>query len=210
MISISNQKVYLTVIAIHQILGLPGDVASFAIADSCLSCFDYTNALADISVGYMAAPYSTNNFQMHQSQQTITIRNAKGERMIRCAENAGRLERGTVASGIGQHEKFASATVSSDNIVQAMIGGKMKDKGMPRVLGEIMATLMSSIGPKGVNFARYSIDYHVLRNYLHVLDVWGEEVSIVMLPEYARSIVEHYFRTDDGFKRIVEEVRSKR
>ena len=190
--------------------GLPGDVAQFAIADSCLACFDYTNALADVVVGYMAAPYERKNFQMHQSQQTITVRNSRGQRMIQTTVDAGRLEVGPVASGIGQHEKFTSATVSSDNIVQAMVGGKLREQGMPRFLGEIMASLLSSTGPKGVNFARYSIDYHVLRNYLHILDEWGAEQAYKMLPEYARSITDHYFETDDGFRRIVETIKFKR
>lgn len=190
--------------------GLPGDVAQFAIADSCLACFDYTNALADVVVGYMAAPYEKKDFQMHKSHQTITVRNSRGNRMIQTAIDAGRLEVGQVAPGTGQHEKFASMTVSSDNIVQAMIGGKLQEQGMPRFMGEIMASLLSSVGPKGVNFARYSIDYHVLRNYLHVMNEWGEERACKMLPEYAQSIANHYYETDDEFRRIVEIIKSKR
>ena len=174
-----------------------------------MACFDYTNALADVVVGYMAAPYDRNNFEMHTSQQTITIRNPRGEMMIQSALDAGRLEKGPIASGTGMYETFASATVSSDNIVQAMIGGEVKSEGMPRYLGEIMATVMSSVGPKGVNFARYSIDYHVLRNYLHILDVWGVEADR-MLPKYAKAIVEHYLDTDKGFRRIEEIVRAKK
>jgi len=157
----------------------------------------------------MAAPYDSKNFQMHQSQQTVTIRNSRGARMVQCTENADRLEIGPVASGVGKHDKFAVATVSSDNLVQAMIGGKMKDVGMPRFLGELMATLMSSVGPKGVNFARYSIDYHILRNYLHVLNIWGEGASN-MLPEYSHSIIDHYLKTDEGFRRIAEAIKTKR
>ncbi|KAL7508188.1 hypothetical protein ACHAXN_005276 [Cyclotella atomus] len=189
---------------------LPGDVAQFAIADSCLACFDYTNALADVVVGYMAAPIDTSSFQMHASQQTITVRNSRGERMIRNAVDAGRLEIGPDATGNGRHEQFASATVASDNIVQSMIGGTAQDKGMSRFLGELMATVLTSIGPKGVNFARYSIDYHVMRNYLHIVDVWGEADAHKMLPEYANSIVQHYVNTDKGFCQIVEKIRAKK
>lgn len=156
----------------------------------------------------MAAPYDSSN-TMHQSEQTITVRNARGERMVQSAINAGCLDMGPVATGSGGYEKFALATVSSDNIVQAMVGGEMKDQGMPRLIGEMMATLFTSIGPKGVNFARYSIDYHVLRNYLHVLDEWGDTADN-MLPEHAESIVNHYLNTDAGFRRIAETIRSKR
>lgn len=31
------------------------------------------------------------------------------------------------------------------------------------------------IGPKGIEFARYSLDYHTIRNYLHVNRMWGKE-----------------------------------
>lgn len=190
-------------------LGLPGDVAQFAIADSCLACFDYTNSLADVVVGYMAAPIDTSN-EMHRSQQTITVRNSRGQQMVQIALDAGRLEIGSVVTGMGSHEKFALATVASDNIVQAMIGGEIKDQGMPRLLGEIMASVMTSIGPKGVNFAKYSIDYHILRNYLHVLDTWGEDATKSVVPNSAQSVIDGYLDTDKGFRRIVNAIKSKK
>lgn len=31
------------------------------------------------------------------------------------------------------------------------------------------------IGPKGLEFARYSLDYHTIRNYLYVNRVWGKQ-----------------------------------
>ena len=146
---------------------------------------------------------------MDQSYQTITVRNPRGEKMIQSAVDAGRLELGPVATGKGYHEKFASATVSSDNIVQEMVGGKMKEQGMPRLLGEIAASLMCAIGPKGVSFARYSLDYHILRNYLHLLHVWGEE-GTNMVPEYAAAIVDGYVKTDKLFRKLVSSIKSTR
>lgn len=188
---------------------LPGDVADFAIADSCLACFDYTNSLADVVVGYMGAPLDSD---MAHSYQTVTVRNARGDEMIQSALNAGRLDIGPEATGKGGHEKFAMATVSSDKLVQKMVdGGEMKEqKGMPRFLGEIMASVMTAVGPKGVSFARYSIDYHLLRNYLHCLNVWGEERANGMLPEYSVDIVKKYLETDEPFRKLVESLKFKR
>ena len=187
---------------------LQGDVAEFAIAKSCLACFDYTNALADVVVGYMGAPLDSSS--MDSSFQTITVRNKMGERMVKCAIESDRLQVGQDASGSGSHEKFASTTVSSDNIVQKMVGGEMNSEGMPRLLGELMATLMTAVGPKGVNFARYSIDYHILRNYLHVLDVWGEHDANNMIPAYSLDIVKKYLDTDEAFRALAEKIKSKR
>lgn len=130
--------------------------------------------------------------------------------MIRSAVDAGRLELGPEATGKGAHEKFAMATVASDNLVQKMVGGETKDQGMPGFLGEIMASVMTAVGPKGVSFARYSLDYHILRNYLHVLDVWGEETANEMVPEYSANIVKKYMKTSDSFRELAESIKSKK
>ncbi len=189
-------------------IGLPGDVADFAIAKSCLSCFDYTNALADVVVGYMAAPHSTNT-NMDQSYQSITVRNSRGETMIQSALDSGLLELGPEAKGKGAHENFAMATVSSDNIVQQMVGGEIKTQGMPRFAGEVMATVMTNVGPKGVSFARYSLDYHILRNYLYCLSFWDEETANKMLPKYSTDIVHHYLETKQAFRELTKSIKSK-
>jgi len=48
---------------------LPGTVAEVAIAPSCLTCFDYTNGLADLVVGYMGAPLEGGSEMTSQWQQ---------------------------------------------------------------------------------------------------------------------------------------------
>jgi hypothetical protein len=89
---------------------------------------------------------------------------------------AGRLTLGSVATGSGSHESFVSATVSADNIALAIVGGEMKTEGVPRFVGNNVASVMRAVGPKEVNFARYSLDYHLLRNYLHVSNYDCKEV----------------------------------
>ena len=74
---------------------------------------------------------------------------------------------------------------------------------MSQFLGEIMVTIISIIGPKGVNFTRYSIDYELVRNYLHILDVWGKDDTQNKLPDYAHSIVNHYLERDDTLKQLL-------
>ena len=86
----------------------------------------------------------------------------------------------------------------------------MKSEGMPRWFGEIMASVMTAAGPKGINFARYSIDYHVLRNYLHVLDVWGESRASNMIPASSLLIVQKYLDTDQSFRALAEKIRSNK
>jgi len=184
---------------------LPGKVAEGAIAKSCLACFDYTNALADVVVGYMGAPL-VGGARMDKSFQTIAVRNTRGERMIDVALQSGRIQFGDIAGGSGAHEKMASATVAADSIVLAMAGGEVKQEGMPVLVGEIMAMALTKIGPKGMNFARYSIDYHILRNYLHVLMEWGEERAQYAIPIYAKNIIKKYLDNDKTFADLKEKI----
>ena len=184
---------------------LPPSLAAPSIAPSCLACFDYTNALADVVVGYMGAPTAE---RMDESWQTLTIRNARGRQMVDTAIRRKRLTIGEEASGSGKHDAFAVSTVQSDAIVQAMCGNPidLNKGGLPVWIGNIMAKLLQTVGPKGVSFARYSIDYHLLRNYLHVLAEWGPDEAKHRIPDYARRIVDQYRSENEMFRRVEREV----
>lgn len=45
---------------------LPANDLNDVIADSCYSCFDYPNYLADLVVGYMGVPYQNTDMTSHQ------------------------------------------------------------------------------------------------------------------------------------------------
>ena len=47
---------------------------------------------------------------------------------------------------------------------------------MPIWLGNILAGVVLKLGPKGLEFGRYSLDYHTIRNWLYVQRNWGEKV----------------------------------
>lgn len=189
---------------------LPGTIAEASIAKSCRACFDYTNALADVVVGYMGAPLDDGKIaRMDEAFQTLTVRNKRGAMMVETAEKASRLIVGEIAGGEGSHEKMASATVGSDAIVGAMFGKPAPEKGMPEWLGQLMAFGMRRMGPKGINFARYSIDYHILRNYLFVLKTKGnKEAAMMTLPQNARDIVNYYLENDEQFADIESKVQA--
>lgn len=48
------------------------------------------------------------------------------------------------------------------------------------------------VGPRGLEFAKYSIDYHYIRNYLFVKRYWGEARAAQHIPAFARKIVQQY------------------
>ena len=188
---------------------LPGTIAEESIAKSCRACFDYTNSLADVVVGYMGAPLVGNDAQMDESYQTLTIRNERGRAMVNTAIGTSRLAVEDIATGSGSHEWLASATVSSDVLVNAMIGGTVPEEGMPPWLGDIIGFGLRSVGPKGVSFARYSIDYHILRNYLFVLKQWGYERARTSIPQYSLDIVDHYVKTDKSLLKLATAIQAQ-
>ena len=52
---------------------LPANDLNDVIADSCYSCFDYPNALADLVVGYMAVPWQKVDMTSHMQMVTVRI-----------------------------------------------------------------------------------------------------------------------------------------
>ena len=185
---------------------MPGTIAKEAIAKSCLTCFDYTNAVADIVIGYMGAPLDST---MEESYQTITVRNKRGEAMVQTALEQNRIQMGPIASESGNYQTASVATVSSDSIIMEMMDQKIPSEGMPVWMGNIMADFLKTVGPKGLNFARYSIDYHILRNYLYTLYVWGENRATKCMPQYALDIVDQY-SNDKTFVSVKETILKKR
>lgn len=172
---------------------LPANELSDVIAPSCYSCFDYTNACADLVVGYMGVPYSGQNMTSHL--QYLTLRNERGREMLDLVSH--RLERTAVVSS-GNRVPFVTQTVISDD--EAKMG--RAPGPAPRWVGELLATLLTWLGPKGLEFARYSIDYHTVRNHLSVMRNWGEQRGQRHIPEYAKRIVAAYDKKGEVSKRL--------
>ncbi|MEB3282105.1 MAG: hypothetical protein VKK42_24625 [Lyngbya sp.] len=59
-------------------------------------------------------------------------------------------------------------------------------------MGNILAWLLTLLGPKGLEFGKYSIDYHTIRNYLYVSRHWGRQRAEQHIPGYAKRIVKEY------------------
>lgn len=82
---------------------------------------------------------------------------------------------------------------------------------MPRWLGNVLAWVLTQLGPKvppvmdaysttmsvyvsrqGLEFGRYSLDYHTLRNYLYVQRHMGPARAAKHVPEFAKRVVAEY------------------
>ena len=138
-------------------------------APSCLSCFDYTNAGADLVVGYMGAGFGS---------QWITVRNALGEQLLNLVE--GELETGPVFSAGDRRQA-----------VQQGIGAYDKAVRLPMALAELVGFFVKRFGPKGLEYGRFSIDSHFTRNAL-----WLRRHHPAMaerhIPAFAKRIISAY------------------
>ena len=149
--------------------GLKTNELKDVFAPSCMSCFDYTNALADLVVGYMGAPYGW---------QWMVVRNDKGQKMYDLI--ADEIETQPVMSK-GDRQQA----------VQQSIPAYDKGVTLPMWAAKLMGVVIEKIGPKGLEYAKFSIDSHFTRNYLFTRRNYPEKLD-AHVPEFAKKIVNQY------------------
>jgi 3,8-divinyl protochlorophyllide a 8-vinyl-reductase (ferredoxin) len=138
-------------------------------APSCMSCFDYVNSLADLVVGYMGAPFGW---------QWIMVRNDTGKEMLELVQD--QIDTQPVMS---QGDRKAA--------VQQSIPAYDKGVTLPMWAAKLMGVVIEKIGPKGLEYARFSIDSHFTRNYLYVKRNYASKLE-KHVPEFAKRIVGQY------------------
>ena len=149
--------------------GLKTNQLKDVFAPSCMSCFDYVNSLADLVVGYMGAPFGW---------QWIVVRNQTGKEMLDLVRE--QLNTQPVTS---QGDRSAA--------VQQSIPAYDKGVTLPMWAAKMMGVVIERIGPKGLEYARFSIDSHFTRNYLYLKRHHPEKLAS-HVPPYAKKIVEQY------------------
>jgi len=138
-------------------------------APSCMSCFDYVNGLADLVVGYMGAPFGW---------QWIVVRNETGKEMLELVKD--QLNFQPVSSQGDRHQAVQQSIPAYDKAVT-----------LPMWAAKLMGVVIEKIGPKGLEYARFSIDSHFTRNYLYVKRNFREKLE-AHVPEFAKRIVGQY------------------
>ncbi|NCC32798.1 MAG: coenzyme F420 hydrogenase, partial [Chloroflexia bacterium] len=120
---------------------------------ACLSCFDYQNGLADLTVGYLGAPLPPD-----ERWQWMFVRNERGEELFELIRPS--LE-------LGQRTEGGDRRAG----IQAYVGMLRKPRKRPPLpVRKFVAWLQRSKGPKGVEFARSVIEQKLLRNLVYVRD----------------------------------------
>ncbi|MEM9227972.1 MAG: Coenzyme F420 hydrogenase/dehydrogenase, beta subunit C-terminal domain [Pseudomonadota bacterium] len=118
---------------------------------TCRTCVDYTNSLADITVGYMAG----------RGRQWIIVRNARGKRMLDAL--AGRVALAPVTSAGAR----AGAVKGFIQNTKAAAGG-LPLRRMPRWVRPIVSWLQPRTGPRGLEFARTRLEMKAAETVLHL------------------------------------------
>lgn len=118
---------------------------------TCRTCVDYTNALADITVGYMAG----------EGEQWLIVRNARGAEILAGLGDEVRL------SPLGTRGRRDSAVKGFIVNTERAAGG-LPLRRMPDWLRPIMAWLQPRIGPRGLEFARARIEMKAAETILHL------------------------------------------
>jgi coenzyme F420 hydrogenase subunit beta len=118
---------------------------------TCRTCVDYTNVLADITVGYMAG----------QGEQWLLVRNERGEELLELLEGEIRLdEPGSAGRRRGPVTGFLRNTERA--------AGGLPLRGTPGWLRPLVAWLMPRIGPRGLEFARARLEMKAVETVLHL------------------------------------------
>jgi coenzyme F420 hydrogenase subunit beta len=118
---------------------------------TCRTCVDYTNTLADITVGYMGG----------QGEQWLLVRNPRGEELLALLGDEVRL------SPPGSAGRRAGAVKGFLANVQRAAGG-LPLRRMPDWLRPVVGWLMPRIGPRGLEFARARVEMKAVETVLHL------------------------------------------
>jgi coenzyme F420 hydrogenase subunit beta len=148
---------------------------------TCRTCVDYTNALSDITVGYMGGT----------GEQWLIIRNQQGEDLL---------------SLLGDDVKLSNPESSGNRVgpvkgflknVELAAGG-LPLRQMPNWLRPIVGWLMPKIGPKGLEFARARVEMKAIETVLHLRRELPKKMKN-MVPEHVWKIAKPYQLTpNDG------------
>jgi coenzyme F420 hydrogenase subunit beta len=151
---------------------------------TCRTCVDYTNVLADITVGYMGG----------EGEQWLLVRNARGEELIDLIGGELRTsEPGSAGKRQGPVKGFLANTERA--------AGGLPLRRMPNFLRHIVGWLMPRIGPRGLEFARARVEMKAVETVLHLRRAEPQRMKS-MIPAHVWKLVEPYgLKPRDGERR---------
>ena len=141
---------------------------------TCRTCVDYTNALADITVGYMAG----------QGEQWLLVRNDRGEELLDLLGDEVAL------SEPGDKGKRKVAVAGFIANVERAAGG-LPLRRMPDWVRPIVSWLQPRTGPRGLEFARTRLEMKAAETVIHLRREEPRRMKS-MIPDHVWTLVEPY------------------
>jgi coenzyme F420 hydrogenase subunit beta len=118
---------------------------------TCRTCVDYTNVLADVTVGYMGGT----------GQQWVIVRNGRGAEVLKGLGEELVLEApASAGKRAGPVKGFLA------NVERA--AGGLPLRKMPNWLRPIIGWLMPKVGPRGLEFARARVEMKACETVVHL------------------------------------------
>lgn len=158
---------------------LPGDFFPL----TCRTCVDYTNVLADITVGYMGG----------EGEQWLLVRNARGRELLDLLGEEVRLSLpGSAGKRAGPVKGFLA------NV--RLAAGGLPVRAMPNWLRPLVGWLMPRLGPRGLEFARARVEMKAIETVLHLRRHHPRRTR-TMIPGHIWALVRPYGLTPEEGER---------
>lgn len=141
---------------------------------TCKTCVDYTNRLADITVGYMGG----------DGDQWLITRNDRGAGLL--ALIGPQL---TITPLADKGKRMGAVKGFMENTARA--AGGMPLRRMPGWLRPIVSFLQPRIGPRGLEFARARVEMKAVETILHLRRTHPARIKN-MVPAHVWRLVERY------------------
>jgi coenzyme F420 hydrogenase subunit beta len=141
---------------------------------TCRACVDYTNVLADITVGYMGG----------QGEQWLLVRNERGEELLSLLGDEVRLSE---PGSAGKREPHVKAFLA--NTLRA--AGGLPLRRVPALLRPLVSWLQPRIGPRGLEFARARVEMKAVETIVHLRNEAPQRLKS-MVPPHVWKIAARY------------------
>jgi coenzyme F420 hydrogenase subunit beta len=149
---------------------LPGDFFPL----TCRTCVDYTNVLADLTVGYMGG----------EGEQWLLVRNERGEELLSLLGDEVKL---TAPGSRGKRHGPVRGFMA--NLERA--AGGLPLRKMPNLLRPIVGWLMPKVGPRGLEFARARVEMKAVETVIHLRREAPRKIKN-MVPAHVWALVRPY------------------
>ena len=152
------------------IADLPGDFFPL----TCRTCVDYTNVLADITVGYMGG----------DGQQWLLVRNERGAELVDLLGDEL-----VVGTPISRGKRRGPVRGFLANTLRA--AGGLPARRAPRWIRPLISWLMPRTGPKGLEFARARVEMKAVETIVHLRRQLPKRLRS-MVPDHVWALAEPY------------------